>query len=347
MYVKSRDGRWHAFCYYFDGESGKRVLVRKSTGVRDDGTAASRKRAEIVGAEIERTFAIGGPRRGDPTTIAQAFDKLTAARELARKPQPSIDRGIVSAAQMFKWFGPDKQLATITAVELVTQAAAAIAGGRAHDTVRRDLADLQAAYKLCGIDRPKWPELPKPVARNRWLTAEQCSQLLAAFPPNRRRVLWVMLHTGARKSEVWKLNLALLGQRLLNIVGTKTPKANRWIPTSDELVQVLSEGPLEPWTNIDRDLRREAKKLGFGPISCNDLRRSFATHLAIAGVPILHLMELMGHTSTRMLEQVYAQLGKGQHLADAIDKLPSLGVRTTCQKLDPPAPPKRPRARKN
>lgn len=58
----------------------------------------------------------------------------------------------------------------------------------------------------------------------------------------------------------------------------------------------------------------------------NDLRRSFATEMAIKGVPMLFLMHLMGHASTAMLEKIYARVGRGQHMHDAIALLSPLGA---------------------
>jgi hypothetical protein len=54
------------------------------------------------------------------------------------------------------------------------------------------------------------------------------------------------------------------------------------------------------------------------------LRRSFATDLAKAGVSPLFLKDLMGHTTTRMLEKVYARVQQGDHMHEAMTHVSAL-----------------------
>lgn len=60
----------------------------------------------------------------------------------------------------------------------------------------------------------------------------------------------------------------------------------------------------------------------FDTVTPNDLRRTFASWLANAGVPQQQARELMGHASTAMLDKVYARLAP-QTLHTAIAMLPT------------------------
>jgi len=74
-------------------------------------------------------------------------------------------------------------------------------------------------------------------------------------------------------------------------------------------------------------LNRACKRAGIPTgLTTNDLRRTYATLMARAGVPILHLRDLMGHSSTKMLEKVYARVSQDQHMHDAIAHLPRLNL---------------------
>lgn len=76
-----------------------------------------------------------------------------------------------------------------------------------------------------------------------------------------------------------------------------------------------------PKGNPSPKRERVRPAIPFDPVTPNDLRRTYASWLAQAGVPMLHAMKLMGHGSTQMLESVYAQLAP-EHLHEAVRMLP-------------------------
>lgn len=70
------------------------------------------------------------------------------------------------------------------------------------------------------------------------------------------------------------------------------------------LVTTTSGGPV--WrTTIRAELAKVAKRAGIGPVAPNELRHTAATRMADSGVPPHVVADVLGHTTTRMVDAVY------------------------------------------
>lgn len=63
-------------------------------------------------------------------------------------------------------------------------------------------------------------------------------------------------------------------------------------------------GPMDP-ANLRRTFRGATEKAGLGRGTPNELRHSAASLMSAAGVPLEEIADVLGHSSTRMLEQHY------------------------------------------
>lgn len=195
-----------------------------------------------------------------------------------------------------------------------------------------------------------------------WLrTAQQCDALVAHVcrsrtdKPRIDRRLHVLayLHTGVRRNELGliKPEHVHLDAGHVYIAGTKTTGAKRNVslsPTAREVFARALKGAkrgqpvFAPWPGINRELRegwRDARawltetagedSVAGTPIDLkpNDLRRTFCSMLAAAGVPLHVCADLMGHKSLTMIMQVYRQVCPSAN-ADAVAKLPALTLPT-------------------
>jgi integrase len=216
-------------------------------------------------------------------------------------------------------------------------------GPSAH-TVQKELRVLVQAVRYCeraGLCTPVTQPgnlMPKELAqsrvyqpRERWLPRDtEYEALKGAMNTARRDYLVAFCFTGLRLGELYKIHAYHIDlvARELDADGTKTRRSKRIIPLSDEAFEVLARrakerptGPLfEEWGKLHRDMRAACKRAGIDPVSPNDLRRTFASWLAQAGVPMLTTARLLGHSSTKMVEQVYAQLSRDV-LRDAVATL--------------------------
>jgi integrase len=132
------------------------------------------------------------------------------------------------------------------------------------------------------------------------------------------------------------------------IPGTKRETRRRTVPLAPALRHLLEQvavkdrrGKLvQSWGNVRRDLHaavhRANRKLTEAAlevgepmpdkiplVSPNDLRRTFASWLIQNGADRFTVAQLMGHSSTRMIEKVYGKL-RQENLDMAIAVLPQL-----------------------
>lgn len=341
---KTSGGRyWYAYCKYWDGTQRKRV--QRATGIRDDGSAQSRQTAEIVGYQIERSLAAGGEAVARPgKTLRQALRALTEAQELARKSEATLEIIGDKGANLSEYFGNDIVMHSITKEQLRDYAVEA-RKTRSVPSVYRELLVFRQACAAVGVKAPEAPDLGEAESPpQRTLDITEQRQLLAAVPHKRKVHILAYLQLGLRQQELWKIDEVDWSNRYLHVNGTKTKKAKRWVPIPEELFEAMlpmraAWSGFEKWTKIDRDLRIAAHRAGLvccgrnrkgglivgdnhdesrHDLSTNDLRGTFAHHMAIAGTPQLLLAKMMG-TSVKMLDEVYARLDKrGDHQHDAV-----------------------------
>ena len=325
MELKSRKGVWQAICYYIDPKTGESIRVPKSTRIKDDGTKASEDIARIEGHTIQKLISLGKNRPKEQITLKHAFEERIKDLETANKPQSTIDRTLYSAAAIFDLIPESTNIndkETITKTFLRNYAHNRMVEQKASgETVKRELADMAAAFKSVGVPFPEKPKLPKRVPRERWLRPQECTALLNELAPRRAKAVMLALQTGARKSEVF--DTVWLRSQLALIQGTKTPSSRRTMPLTAIAEAILQEGQLEPWTNAGRDLKAAAKRAKLGPVSWNTLRRTFASQLILAGVSTTHVQRLLGHTTSRMVDEIYARLKEGELFQSSVEMLPS------------------------
>lgn len=163
-------------------------------------------------------------------------------------------------------------------------------------------------------------------ARPRFLTNEEIARLLAAEPDHRFTALWKFyLLTGCRRGEALQLQARDINwsRKEITVTNTKTkvPKTIRITPALAEVLAGLPQvGRLFPWSAdfVSHHFLFTARAAG---LNCrlHDLRHTFASHLAAAGVDIYTIQKLLDHTEIKTT-QIYAHLSPGK-LEEALNKL--------------------------
>lgn len=196
-------------------------------------------------------------------------------------------------------------------------------------TVRQELNWLsgmfRAAMKDELVERNPLQLVDKPTSDNtvvRWLDYDEEEKLLKAAPGHLDKAILVAIHSGLRAGEQRDLLWAdvRFNENLLVVRHSKN-KSFRAVPMSKTLVETLKSIPRtlaspfvftmrkdEQYERFNSTSWRKAVRLaGIAPIRWHDLRHTFGSRLAQAGVSLTTIKELMGHKTIQVTMR-YAHL---------------------------------------
>jgi len=210
-----------------------------------------------------------------------------------------------------------------------------IKSGRSSQTVRHALSLLHRVYRKMtawGVYSGKIPTaevtLPKvDNARTRWLTHDEAHLLLGELKqrsPQMYAVAFVALHTGMRAGEILSLQAGQveLESGIIHIMDAKAGSRTAYITPSLKtlLESILPDSPaalLFPARNgkqspaVSKTFMRAVDAVGLNAgitdnrhkVVFHTLRHTFGSWLAMAGVPLYVIAELMGHSTIAMTER--------------------------------------------
>jgi len=315
----------------------------------------SKRAAERVARALELENAV--PPQVRPLPLGEALDLAWGEMTLRGNAASTMEVARTRGAHLVRILGGETDVHELGAQDvnlyLRTRRSECVrfGGKRISDhTIAKELGLLGLGLRTArrhglfhGEPKAVWPDALRQVytPRDRWLTVDEYAAVLEQATPHRRDWITAYVFTGARHMELHGVrkdrHVDLEGRRIF-VPGTKTRAAARWVPLSVDALEVVtkrmrSPGPMlfEPvWRRgrMHADLKRWCSRAGVEPVSANDLRRTFASWMAGAGVSDLITARLMGHTSSTMVRRVYAQLSESS-LRGAVDALPT--VANTCQ----------------
>lgn len=158
------------------------------------------------------------------------------------------------------------------------------------------------------------------------LTKEQINDILAHSDVKQRFFIEFMLQTGMRPQEFDALEWSQVDfkEKSVHVISDSKTKLGRVIPMTEPLKKLLFAVPAEsrhgrvsPW-ETRWGAFQAMRKLG---IKAYTLRKTFASAMVEAGVPVFELAKLMGHTDISTTYKYYTNL---QHhtLRGAMEKNP-------------------------
>jgi len=337
-----RDGIYYTHVYV----DGARKM--RSTRCRD------RVAALKVARQLERDAADPAAAAARSTTLGEVLKLFIKAKESEAKAGKLSDdtvafykRKVGHLARVFEHDAREQyrpmKLAAISAASVDAYIDRRREEGVVDHTIKKELGPLLGALKLAKR-RGLWrgdlvavmPERFSPNYKpsSRALSIDELQRLLAKLTQDQAARVAFSVATSAEwgATERARREDVDLDRMEVLVRGTKRPTRWRTVPVVYPPQQALLRFALEwadgadgtlfsRWSNQRRDLHRACDEAGIDRCSFTDLRRSCTTWLRAAGVPLELLSLISGHSSTRMLEQVYARLTTeqlGQRMAASL-----------------------------
>ncbi|MGD8718575.1 MAG: site-specific integrase [Candidatus Zixiibacteriota bacterium] len=314
-------------------------LFGRIKGVRLDSslrTTSKKEAEEIAKARVRKTLErVHGIRGVWDIRLAALLEKYLAYCEQNNRPS-TYNRKRPFIDHILAYFG-DVPLSSITTEQIE---AFKIHRRRTVGpaTVNREMAALKHALNLA----VEWDYLEvspaarvkkfkEPPGRVRYLNRGEADALVAACSPELRPVVVTSLNTGMRIGEILALEWADvdLKRRQLRIVDSKN-NDSRVVPINEILYNALRsirgrDGKVflssrgKPYQSIRTAFARALKEAGIDDFTFHDLRHTFASWLAMEGVPTSTIGKILGHKTPQMTMR-YAHLAP-DYLVDVVELL--------------------------
>jgi integrase len=313
-------------------QSGQRV--RRSTGCHD------KKAAEAVVRQWERDAADPGHAAARDATLSTVINNYcvaaesgTRARRIARSTEKSYRTKLGHLIRLLEHEADRYQplaLALLEARRVHAYITQRRSEGVSDHTIHKELVALRAVLRQAREDGLWRGEIDAVIPRNfsrnyrprsRFLTEDEAERLLGELRDDRAAVVAFMIATGAEWSAVQRARRGDVASDRGSVLlrGTKNLHRQRKVPIESDAQRRLlafalahanghEELLFDDWTNVRRDIHAACRRAGIAPCSPHDLRRTFASWMVRLGVPPYLIGKMLGHTSSKMAETIYAQL---------------------------------------
>jgi integrase len=319
-------------------ENGRTQRIRRVAPLQNK-RAAERYELELRRELIEGQFnrKEDQSKRREPSLTLAEFSKpfLGVYAVTNNKPSGVEAKRIICNNHLIPALG-SRRLDQIGVQDIEAFKAEKLTDGYAPKTVNNFLAVLRKLLtvavewgKLEQAPKIQWLKIPDPEFD--FLSFEEAERLVAGAPDTWRTMIVVALRTGLRIGELLALrwdDVDLVAGRLVvrrsasrGIIGTPKNGRSREVPLSDraladlkghrhlrgELVFCGETGRLLNRGECKWPLWRACRLAGLRRIGWHVLRHTFASHLAMRGVPLKAVQELLGHSTMEMTMR-YAHL---------------------------------------
>jgi integrase len=339
MSVTKRGKKWH-YAFMVDG-------VRYRGAIKTARTKAQAEQAEVQ-ARLKVHEGVFAKPRGS-ITVKEFVEELYVPWAQANKRSWKIDRSRLKPILAF--FG-DRRIGDISPFLIekfkIERKNAPIVRKtkekpRSISSVNRELRLLSRVLRLAVDSGEAAENVCKKVSifkgeqhRTRYLLPDEEERLMAVLDDERtplKDMVVLAINTGLRVSEIFKLETEHVDfhRDVLYIKGTKTDE-DREVPLNDVSRQLLTGlvgqarelGNGHVFTNPQTKARyttvktawlTACRRAGLSGLRFHDLRHTFGTRAADAGVPLNAIRDVMGHKTTAMTERYAHATDEGKRRA--------------------------------
>lgn len=205
--------------------------------------------------------------------------------------------------------------------------------GVSDGTIIKDLGVLKAALNWAKTPGATFEFPPTPLPRERYITAAECQRLAAAADLGHVRLFITLAwSTAGRHSALLEMTWDQVEfdtgfvRLARKAAGGNKRRATVQMPSQLRAALVAAYGARtcehviewggKPLKSIKRGFGEAARKAGMPDVTPHVLRHSAAVAMAAKGISMEKIAQVLGHTSMKVTERVYARFAPG-HLADA------------------------------
>jgi len=295
--------------------------------IRGSTKTTSRQEAEAIVAKLRSEVLLGITLGKKPEiTLDQAIARhwIEHVHELR-----SASRTAEIGRHLIAHFGKNTELSNLTNSAIAAYVTERKARGRAPGTINRELAVLRA---LLRVAERRWEASVAPVDwstvrlretahQDRYLTPAEAKALIDAAAAHLKPIIKFALLTGLRRANILGLDwseIDLPGRRVTLLVkSAATGQKEHTLPISDPMLTLLASlGPKDSGPVFTYRPARRGGKLGpprrildvktaflaavrrskIAPCRFHDLRRTAASWMVQAGVPLDVVRDVLGHS---------------------------------------------------
>ena len=313
-----RGDRW---CIDYRNVQGQRIreVVREAQNRGEALIVLQKKVAETFDGKFHPL------RKKDSITFSHLAETYIENYAKVKKRSWKTDKGYIEKSM--NPFFKDALISRITPLDIEKYIKCRLDDGVTRTTVNRCLQILKRMFNLA-IDWGYTVENPvrkvrlfseKDNLKERILDVGEEVRLLEASPEHLKPIIIMALNTGMRRGEILGLRWANIDfeRKIIKVDKTKSGD-QRFIEMNSTLLELLRRLRManpgseyvfsnfrtrQPFVEVGKAFRRACKVAGIAGVRFHDLRHTFASRLIEAGVDIITVKELLGHSSVKITER--------------------------------------------